>query len=63
MATEKKLDHTAKKAALKKIKDRLDDVPVQKIIDPAIEKAGISKKLIFGGSIAAAAIALAEYFL
>ena len=63
MGIEDKLSHAAKKAALKKIKDKLDDAPVQKIIDPAIQKSGLGKKLALGGGFAAVLVALVEYFL
>ena len=63
MSIESKLTGAAKKAALKKIKDKLDDVPVQKIIDPVIEKSGMGKKLVVGGGIAGLLLALVEYFL
>jgi len=63
MGIESKLTGVAKKAALKKIKDKLDDVPVQKIIDPVVEKSGIGKKLFVGGGIAGLLLAAVEYFL
>jgi len=63
MSIEKKLTGAAKKVALKKIKDKLDDVPVQKIIDPVIEKSGMGKKLVVGGGIAGLLLAAVEYFL
>ena len=63
MNIEKKLTGAAKKVALKKIKDKLDDIPSQKIIDPVIEKSGIGKKLAVGGGIVGLLLAAVEYFL
>jgi hypothetical protein len=63
MALKDMLGETAKQTALKKLKGKMKEEAVGKIIDPAIQKTGFGKKAVFGGGIAALIIAAVEYFL
>ena len=56
-------DHEARRAALKRIKEKLEDVPVQKIIDPVIENATLKKRLIVAFGFIIASLGALEYFL
>lgn len=56
-------DYEARKAALKRIKDRLDDVPVQKIIDPSIKQTSLGKAALIALAIAAGALTAVEYLI